>query len=29
LDENDMADIILDEISADLKKRVMQPSKKM
>ncbi len=28
LDENDMADIILDEISADLKKRVIDPAKK-
>lgn len=27
LDEKDMADIILDEISADLKKRVLQPQK--
>ena len=28
LDEKDMADIILDEISADLKRRVLSPSKK-
>ena len=27
LDENDMADIILDEISADLKRRVLGPGK--
>lgn len=25
LDENDMADIILDEISADLKKKIIKP----
>lgn len=26
LDENDMADIILDEISTDLKKKVLKPA---
>jgi hypothetical protein len=27
LDENDMADILLDEISADLKRKVLNPKK--
>lgn len=27
LDENDMTDIVLDEISADLKRRVLNPNK--
>ena len=27
LDENDMTDIILDEISADLKRKVLNPNK--
>jgi hypothetical protein len=28
LDEKDMSDIILDEIAADLKRRVLEPQKK-